>query len=729
MKTVRIRTISSLIILALILSLFTFYTPQETDAAGFSTAYPNTYVNTGAGANDIVGVAKTQIGYQENSVGTKYGDWYNTVFVKQPWCAMFVSWCAGQAKIPNSVIKKFSSCSVQVAWFKSIGRWQNSRYYGGDYTPQKGDIVFYRDGGSSAVSTHVGIMVGLNGNYLNVIEGNATNAKVCQFTSNKSRTLTSSYVIGYGTPNYSYQVQEEPTTYETWEVTADALTIRSSHSTSSDRLGAVTIGNLINVTQFKLADGYLWGYTTYAKKKGWVALNYCNYINGNINGVYYQLPPTVSPKLLDLYVNNTKTLVVTNGLGAKFKSSDKTIVKVSKKGKLTALKPGTATITCKTATGSATCTVTVADMNISKTYVEVCAGDKTSLKVTGAKGTITWKTKSSKIASISSTGVIKGVKPGTTYVVAKLAATKFRCDVKVTSTPTTYEIFRAAKKTYLRDDYKKKNKLLVIPKYTYVKVKKVKYTDTYTWGKIKYAGKVGWIVLNHFKYKSGSFGTKKYKPKAFLKKSSKKMYLATKYQLDVRYATAPITYSSDNKKIAKISKKGVVKAVKAGTTYVNATFGKTTLKCKIKVKNPKISATSLDMLKGNQSTLTISGGSGDIAWSSSKSSVAKVSKTGVITAKKYGKATITAIRNKIKLTCDVSVVDPKLSETKASMKVGDKKQLTLSDCDVDTAKWKSSNINVLTITKTGEVEAIAPGSSVITVTVNGVKLKCEITVK
>lgn len=729
MNNVRIKTISSLLIIVLILSALTVCASPKTEAAGFSTAYPNTYVNTGAGANDIVGVAKTQIGYKENAVGTKYGDWYNTVFVKQPWCAMFVSWCAGQAKIPNDVIKKFSSCSVQVAWFKSIGRWQNSRYYGGDYTPQKGDIVFYRDGGSSAVSTHVGIMVGLNGNYLNVIEGNATNASVCQFTSNKSRTLTSSYVIGYGTPNYSYEVQEEPTTYETWEVTADALTIRESASTSSERLGAVTIGNLINVTKFKLAGGYLWGYTEFSNKKGWVALNYCNYINGNIDGTYYQLPPTVSPKLLDMFVNNTQKLVVTNALGAKFKSSDKTVATVTKKGKIKALKPGTATITCKTATGSATCDVTVADMDINKTYLEVCKGDKATLKVSGAKGTIVWKSKDRSIASISSEGVVKGMKVGETYVVAKLSQTKFRCDVKVTETPTTYENFSANKNTYLYDGYKTKNKLTPIYKYTNVKVKKVVYTDTYTWGKIKYKGKTGWIPLNYFKYVNGSFGTKTLKPKAFLKKTKKTLYISEKYTLDLRSASSAVTFASENKKVAKINKNGVVTAVGKGTAYVTATVKKTVLKCKIKVKSPTISAETLELVKGKTETLSIKGGTGDVKWTSSKKKVAAVSDKGVVTAKKYGKATVTAERDGIKYSCAVTVWDPAISAETLELAVSDKSVLTLSKCDAEKAKWKSSNINVIIVGENGELEAIAPGESVVTAKVNGVKLKCRITVK
>ena len=55
-----------------------------------SAAYENTYTNTGNQRDDIIGVAKTQIGYREgNNNDTKYGDWYG--LPNQPWCAMFIS--------------------------------------------------------------------------------------------------------------------------------------------------------------------------------------------------------------------------------------------------------------------------------------------------------------------------------------------------------------------------------------------------------------------------------------------------------------------------------------------------------------------------------------------------------------------------------------------------------------------------------------------------------------
>ena len=55
-----------------------------------SAAYENTYTNTGNQRDDIIGVAKTQLGYTEGANNaTKYGTWYG--LPNQPWCAMFIS--------------------------------------------------------------------------------------------------------------------------------------------------------------------------------------------------------------------------------------------------------------------------------------------------------------------------------------------------------------------------------------------------------------------------------------------------------------------------------------------------------------------------------------------------------------------------------------------------------------------------------------------------------------
>ncbi len=726
------KTASYLLIAALLFTAFAglqFVSTTEAQAASYPTGYPNTYKNTGNYANDIIGVARTQVGYKENSVGTKYGYWYSPSFVGMPWCAMFVSWCANQAKVPQSAIKKYASCSTQVAWFKSIGRWHNSKYYGGSYTPKKGDVVFYRDGGSSAVSTHTGILVGLNGNYLDVIEGNATNASVTHYTTNAARSLGNKYVIGYGNPKYGQAVttEKEPDSYENWQVNVDALILREKASTSSDKLASIGFGQMLEVTKFELAGGYLWGYTNYKNKAGWCALNYCDYINGSINGKYYQLPPKLGSGKMTVCVKETKKLSITNGRGATYSTSNKAVATISK-GKVTGVKAGTATVKVKTKTGSVSCKVTVVKPYMNNTKPISCVGDTVKLKVVGATKTVKWTTSNKKVATVNSSGKVKGISKGTATITATMGSLKYTAKVKIYKYPKTYENFSTAKAIYLKNAYKGTKNLVKIPKNKTIKVSEVKYSSTLTWGKTKYSKKTGWVQLNDCKYLNGSFMGKAKKVQPYLTKTSKKMYLQNTFALEVKSASASPSFASLDKKIAKIDKKGIVTGTKQGTTYVTATVGKTVLKCKIEVDNPVISSTSVSILKNKTKVLKVTGGNGTITWKSANTAVATVDAKGVVTGKKFGETTVTAVRNGVTLKCVVKVFDPKLSATKLTMKVGETKELTVKQSTGAAPVWTTSAKSVARVAS-GKVTAAKAGNATITCKVNGVTLTCEVVVK
>ncbi len=98
-KTVKNKALAVVLAVCLTcLSVFV-YGGTETSAASYSTAYPNTWKNTGNQIEDLIGVAMTQVGYYgtEWGTGTKYGAWYGGNMTMQPWCGMFVSWCGNQA--------------------------------------------------------------------------------------------------------------------------------------------------------------------------------------------------------------------------------------------------------------------------------------------------------------------------------------------------------------------------------------------------------------------------------------------------------------------------------------------------------------------------------------------------------------------------------------------------------------------------------------------------------
>ncbi|MDD6265524.1 MAG: S-layer homology domain-containing protein [Clostridia bacterium] len=230
-------------------------------------AYENTYKNTGDNARDIIGVALTQIGYTEGkNDNTKYGEWYGLNY--NPWCAMFVSWCANQAGIPKTVVPSHASCDIGLSWFKSHNKFENASYYGGDYVPVAGDIVYF---GVPGDSTHVGIVYKVNDSVLTDIEGNS--AGKVQTVNYK---LNSPYILGYGTPDYE-EISYGYTAGD-YTTTAELLNVRAQPTTDSRIISQVEYGTLLTITDFYGN----WGKTTVNGQNGWVFMTYCKKCNNEI---------------------------------------------------------------------------------------------------------------------------------------------------------------------------------------------------------------------------------------------------------------------------------------------------------------------------------------------------------------------------------------------------------------------------------------------------------------
>ncbi len=175
-------------IISLFLSMMMLFSTLPAGMVTALAAYENTYKNTGNQRADIIGVAKTQIGYREGSNNdTKYGTWYG--LPNQPWCAMFVSWCARQAGISTSVLKNSSCAGADPSNF-------NIPYYNGNsYTPKAGDLFFTKSW------SHVGLVYSIDGNYFYTIEGNSNNSGSSEGIGVfKLRRKISDYY--FGVPNY-----------------------------------------------------------------------------------------------------------------------------------------------------------------------------------------------------------------------------------------------------------------------------------------------------------------------------------------------------------------------------------------------------------------------------------------------------------------------------------------------------------------------------------------------
>lgn len=137
------------------------------------------------------------------------------------------------------------------------------------------------------------------------------------------------------------------------------------------------------------------------------------------------------------------------------------------------------------------------------------------------------------------------------------------------------------------------------------------------------------------------------------------------YALTPAYTTDSVTFHSSKKSVATVSKTGKITAKATGTAVITASTGsgcETSITVKVK-KAPskvKLSLATKTLKKGKSYTLKTSFPSGSysnkLTFSSSQKSVASVSKTGKITAKKKGKATITVTTfNKKTATIKVTV--------------------------------------------------------------------------
>lgn len=143
-----------------------------------------------------------------------------------------------------------------------------------------------------------------------------------------------------------------------------------------------------------------------------------------------------------------------------------------------------------------------------------------------------------------------------------------------------------------------------------------------------------------------------------------------------------VIWSTNKKKIATVSKSGVVKAKKNGTTIITAKIKGTSkkAKCKIIVGTPvssvKLSDTSKQLEVGNKfqlkaTVLPAKASVRSVSYQTSNKTIAEVTKSGVVTAKSAGSAVITVVSkdgtNK-KAVCRVQVSNKQQPTTQTPVK-------------------------------------------------------------
>lgn len=372
-------------------------------------------------------------------------------------------------------------------------------------------------------------------------------------------------------------------------------------------------------------------------------------------------------------------------------------------GKVTALKPGKATVTVTTADGgkTATCSVTVeakkipvTGVTLDKTEAELVEGESITLTATIAPEdatdkTVSWVSSDEEIAKVDSVGKVSAIAPGTT-------------DITVTTTDgekkAVFALTVVAKVVPVES--------IAIDKETLELVEGDSATLTAT--------------------------------------------VSPDNASDKTYA-----WTSSNPDVATVAEDGTVTAIAPGNTTITATTndGGKTASCEVSVAKRVIPVESVT-LSGETSvtagdtvtfTYTITPSDAtvqDVKWSSSDESVIKVDADGTAVVLKNGVATITVTTVDGEKTASAKILASPLLVSSLSLDVtsltlaaGEEGKLVATVAPENATNkelsWKSLTTSVATVDAEGNVKAVKPGTAKIRVsTTDGSKLnaECEVTV-
>ena len=397
----------------------------------------------------------------------------------------------------------------------------------------------------------------------------------------------------------------------------------------------------------------------------------------------------ISSSSIKVYETKSKTLKATvlpaeaSNKSVTWKSSDTKIAKVDSKGKVTGVKPGTAYISATTANGkyTAKCKVTV----LKVTYSEKIMLDKSNLTLDDGKSyyleatvfpentttkTLVWSSSNTKVAKVDEYGEVTAVNPGTAYIYCKTKDTgvSVKCKVTVKEVKPTSVSF--ATKT-IEVEYGDIVKLKATIKPSNATDKTLKWSSSDpSVVKVSQAGnvkglKAGKSAVITVTTNAGDLKAKitvKVSPisvkKIALSRTSVALSKGKTYKLDAtvtpKNATnKTLTWTSSNPKVATVDSTGKVTTIKNGTTTITckSANGKTAT-CKITVRDINVTGIELDMtsvLADAGSTFVVKANimpsnatNQKVIWTSSNTSIAKISSSGKVTAVAPGVCQITA---------------------------------------------------------------------------------------
>jgi trimeric autotransporter adhesin len=483
-----------------------------------------------------------------------------------------------------------------------------------------------------------------------------------------------------------------------------------------------------------------------------------------------------------------------NAIGsAKFTwtSSNLSAATVSSSGLVTAVAVGTATVTTSSNGVSANATITVvapspatvASVTVSPTSGSVETGMTLQLSATvkdsagnvlGGR-TVTWSSNNSAVATVSASGLVTGVTSGTATISAASGGQQGIAQITVDPVPVaTVAVSPAsanlsAKQTLLLTATPKDSKGNAIGGQTItwtssdpgtatgnssglVTVQKTtgigNTTITASTG-----GKSGTASINLVAAPVASVTVSPTSVSLTSGQTSQLTANATDQYGDA-ITTDPVSWSSSNTGVAKVSTSGLVTAVATGSATITVTIGGKSATvavtvAQVPVASVTVSPTSLSLTAGQTSSLTATAkdATGNIltgraeTWTSSNTGVASVSSSGVVSAVAAGSATITvtiggkSATASVTVTVSQTVATVTVSPSSGTLTVGNQMQLTATDktsggtvVTGQSVSWSSSNTSVATVTASGIVTAVTAGGATITATSAGKQGTASLTI-
>ena len=400
-----------------------------------------------------------------------------------------------------------------------------------------------------------------------------------------------------------------------------------------------------------------------------------------------------------------------------FKSSDKSVATVSKKGVVKGVAPGEVTITAKPKEGgkSVKCKVTVVkpveSITLNKTTATIKKGKTKQLEATvlpkdATNRKVKWTSSDTSVATVDSKGLVTALKVGEATITAKAKdGSKVKAKCKVTVIRPVKSITVNKTTVTIKKGKTKQLKASVLPENA--TNRKVKWTSSDTSvatvdskGLVT-ALKVGEATITA-KAKDGSKVKAKCKVKvkkssnwvlAMLSDGTKELKVGGSTKLSAATTDGvTVTWSSSDSNVAKVSSKGKVTGVGEGKAKITATASKqdslgnkkVSVTITVKANGKKVTSITLNHTKaiiktGKQLQLSAKvkpddAANKEIEWATSDNSIATVDGNGLVTGKKQGKVTITAKAKDgsgLQQSCALTVCEFKLSAKTRNLGFGE----------------------------------------------------------